>query len=157
MKHFLPVMLLALSLVVVAGCDNRNTFDVNGHDKDKDVFSIVPPPGIIRLETVAKKLIGDGPLSVVVVHDEMNEHFSLTMHVHVRAGREERLFERAYERRWQRVIDSVETIMRAATREERMEEGYTTIKEKSKQAINEILGTPWVQNVLISGVSYAAF
>ena len=148
-------MLLALSLAVVAGCGNQNTVIVNEHDKDVDVFSFVPP-GVIRQETVAKRLIGDEPLSVVVEHDEMNEIFSLTMHVHVRAGREERLFDRVYERRKQRIVDGVETIMRAATHEERMEEGYTTIKEKSKQAINEVLGTPWVQQVIITDVTIEA-
>ena len=148
MKRFLPVMLLALSLVVVAGCDNRNTFGVNGHKYDLPVV-----PGVIRQETVAKKLIGDEPLSVVVGDNEMNEIFSLTMHVYVRAGREERLFDRVYERREQRIVDSVETIMKAATHEERMEEGFITIKEKSKQAINEIIGTPWVQDVFISNIT----
>ena len=150
MKRFLPVMLLALSLVVVAGCDNRNTFGVNGHDK----YDLPVVPGVIRQETVAKKLIGDEPLSVVGGDNEMNEIFSLTMHVHVRAGREERLFERAYERRRQRIVDSVETIMRQSTYEERREVDLATIKEKSKQAINEILEIPWVQRVLISKVTF---
>ena len=34
---------------------------------------------------------------------------------------------------------------------------FTAIKERSKQVINEILGTPWVQEVLISDVTFETF
>jgi flagellar basal body-associated protein FliL len=37
-----------------------------------------------------------------------------------------------------------------------MEPGLTTIKEKAKKAINEILGTPWVQEVLVTEVVFEA-
>ena len=130
MKHFLSIILFALSLVVFAGCGNQ------GGNADH----------------LVERPIGHGPLSVATTRNDMNEKFSLTMHVVVHQ-REQRAFERQYERHGQRVIERIETIMLAATLEERMEVGYTTIKERSRQAINEILGTPWVQEVLISGVT----
>ena len=136
MKHFLPVILLALSLVVVAGCGNQG--------------------GNANADRTIERPIGHGPITVRTVRDGMNERFSLTMHVVVLA-REQRAFERQYARYEQRVIDRVEAIMRAATPEERMDEEFTAIKAKSIQAISDILGTPWVQEVLISDVTFETF
>ena len=127
-----------------------NPVDSIGIFEDGDVI----PPGVIREEDFDEILISQ--ITVRNVVDGMNERFSLTMNVTVRRGREARLFERAFERRIARIIDRVETIMRQSTYEERREADLTTIKERSKRAINEVLGTPWVQGVLITEVAFEA-
>ena len=128
MKHFLPVFLFALSFVVFSGCGNQG-----GNANDN---------------RTVERPIGHVPLVVATTRNDMNEKFSLTMHV-VLYQRDARAFERQYERYVQRIIERVEMIMIAATPEERTEVGFATIKEKSQQAINEILGTPLVQQVII--------
>ena len=132
MERFLPVIFFALLLVVFAGCGNQG--------------------GNANADLLVERPIGHGPLRVATARNDMNERFSLTMRVTVLA-REQRAFDRQYERLEQQIIDSVETIMFVSTPEERREAELTTIREKSKQAINEILGTPWVQEVLIRNVT----
>ena len=144
MKHFSSVILLALSFVIFVGCGNQNTVVVKGQYD--------APTSIIRQEPMVERSVGHRPLSVATVHNDQNEKFSLTMYVLLRS-RDQEAFDRAYEQRMHQVIDRIETIMRVATPEERMEMTLITIRERAKQEINEILGTPWVQEVFISNVT----
>ena len=117
-----------------------------------DAQPLVPPdPG--RPEILAERPIG--PLRVRSEVNERNETFALTMNVTVRQ-REVRRFETEYERREQRVVDAVETVLRLSSPDERREAEYTTIRARAKQAINEVLGTPWVQEVLVRDVTLEA-
>ena len=131
MKRFLPVILLALSLVVVAGCGNQ------GGNPD----------------ALLEKAISDRPITVMTIRDGMVERFSLTMRVTVRA-QDAGAFDKEYESFSRQINESIAIIMRDATPEERMEVEFTTIKERAKERINEILGTPWVQEVIITGVTF---
>ena len=96
MKHFLPVILFALSLVVVAGCGNQGG----------------------NANALLEKAISDRPITVMTIRDGMDERFSLTMHVTVRA-QDERAFDREYESFSRQINESIAIIMRDATPEER--------------------------------------
>ena len=173
MKYFLSVILLALLLVVFAGCGNQGGNANNDRKVERPIghgpLKVVNVRGVMNDELSKNNL----PICTDVIHEspgdfggvppaspalcqcffeETTEIFSLTMHVTVLA-REQRAFDRQYERLAQQIIDSVETIMFAATPEERMEIGLRTIGEKSRQTINGILGTPLVQDVFITKVT----
>ena len=109
----------------------------------------VPPDRIPMFEIT----IGEGPISVSMIRNDITETFSLTMHVAIKK-RDATLFQKHYEQRKVEIIDRITAILLASTPDERMEAGCATIKEKAKQAINEVLGTPWVQVVLVSDVTY---
>ena len=130
MKRFLPAILFALSLAIFAGCGNQN-------------------PNVDAERHVERTI---GTLSVMTIENEMNVRFSMTMDVRLRE-RDERAFDRQYERSAQRIIENIEAIMFASTPEERMDPRLETIREKSQQVINEILGTPWVQLVIITNIT----
>ena len=112
----------------------------------------LPAPNIGPEVRLVERQIGSVPLSVTQPRGDSNEVFTLTMHVTVRE-REQWRFDAEYERRTFRVIASVENVMRAATPAERNEVGHATIGERSRRAINEVLGTPWVQQVFITSAT----
>ena len=93
------------------------------------------------------------PFKLKQLRGEETESLSLRMHVVVRK-KEERAFTRQYEQFKIRVLDRVGSVLNLSTRAERQETGHTSIKEQSKKAINEELGTPWVQRVLVSEYSF---
>jgi flagellar basal body-associated protein FliL len=110
------------------------------------------PPVVRQRDAVVERLIGT--FTVKHVRNEANESLALTMHVTIRQGREARNFDIRFEACKQQIIDRVTNILNVSTPAERSEAGNTTLKERSKRAINEVLGTPWVQEVLISDFKY---
>ena len=139
MKHLLIAVscLFCLALPLLSGCGNNN---------EERVARMVEMP------------IGDGDTFVItnVLDDTTGfstETFSLTMFVTVQQ-RDLRHFERRFEQCKIEVIDRVSTVLRASTTEERREGGHTAIKERVRREINEVLGTPWVQQVLFINVTH---
>ena len=108
---------------------------------------------LIPKEAMIELPLQNDPFKMKLLRGEETESLALRMHVVVRK-KEERVFTRQYEQFKMRVIDRVQSVLTLSTRAERQEIGHTAIKEKSKQAINEALGTPWVQQVLISEYSF---
>jgi len=82
---------------------------------------------------------------------DTTEVFALVIHVSVRRA-DVRNFERRYAQATFEIIDRVTMVLNASTTEERRETGFTVIKENVKMAINEVLGTPWVQRVFFSEI-----
>jgi hypothetical protein len=87
------------------------------------------------------------------VQNESNESISLTMHV-VILRQDERRFNERFAACQQQIMDRLTSILHTSTPGELTEAGFTTIKERSKRAINDVLETPWVQEVLISDFKY---
>jgi len=108
---------------------------------------------LIPREVMTELPLQNDPFKVKQPRGEETENLTLRMHVLVRK-KEERIFTRQFEQFRMRVLDRVESVITLSTRSERQEIGHTAIKEKSKKAINEALGTPWVQEVLISEYSF---
>ena len=108
---------------------------------------------LIPREPMVELPVQSDPFKVKQLRGEETENLTLRMHVLVRK-REERAFTRQFEQFKLRVIERVENVLTLSTRAERQEIGHTSIKEKSKKAVNEVLGTSWVQEVLISEYSF---
>ena len=113
------------------------------------------PPTILSTEGMVEKPIKEGPFKFKSPRDDVNESFSIVMHVTVRKKEESR-FTKRYEECKNEIINDVTIVLQISTPEERGEPGYTTIREKAKKAINNVLRTPFVQQVLVSDVSYEA-
>jgi len=96
--------------------------------------------------------IGDrNSFKISNVRNGGNEKFSVNIHVSVKkadAGK----FQRRYEQCINEIIDRVTVVLVRSTTEERTEAGHTAIKERVQKAINEVLGTPWVQKVFFSEI-----
>ena len=112
------------------------------------------PLELIPKEPMVEVPLQKDPFKVKQSRGEETENVTLRMHVLVRK-KEEKVFNKQYEQYTQRVLDRVGDVLMLSTRAERQETGHTSIKEKSKAAINEVLGTPWVQQVLISEYSFS--
>jgi flagellar basal body-associated protein FliL len=106
-----------------------------------------PPP-----ERMVVKTIGDKAFRVKVPEGDSTVTLSILVHVQIRA-RDELAFNRRYESCKPEIEDRILTILKASTAEERMEATLTAIKEKIKRGINEVLGTPYVQRVLVTEFS----
>ena len=131
-KLFL-LCLFCLSLIFLNGC---------GDNAGKDCV------GTTEIQ------IGDkNTFKLSIQQGDVIEVFSLVMHVSVLKA-DTRKFERRYEASKNKVIDRVTTVLRASTTEERMESGNTTIKGKVVTAINDVLETPWVQEVFFTEIIY---
>ena len=111
----------------------------------------LPPEIQGPTDLMVERQIGEGPIRVRAQQNDANVTFALVMHVQIRQ-REERAFDREYERRMNAVMTAVTTVLQGSTSDEREEIGYTAIREKSKRAINQVLGTPWVQTVFVRDV-----
>jgi len=126
--------LFCLALSLLSGCGNKNEE---------------------RVVRMVEMQIGDGSTFVVTnVRDDGNETFSLTMFVSIQQ-RDALRFERRFEQCKNEVFDRVATVLRESSRDERLEAGHTAIKERVKQTINDVLGTPWVQQVLFTEITLA--
>jgi len=123
---------------------------------NEQTIAVVPQPlpnvHAVPGARLVEKQIGPGPISVRIPRGDMNETFTLTMHVTVRE-REQWRFDAEYERRMHQIIASVENVMRAATSEERTEVGHAGIRERSRRVINDVLGTPFVNDVFLTNVT----
>ena len=104
--------------------------------------------------TMSEIPIGDkNTFRLTNVQDDETAMFSLTMSVQIRKA-DERKFEARYKQCSSEVIDEVTKILTASPPAERTEPQFTTIKERTKRTINEVLGTPWVQEVLFFDIIY---
>jgi hypothetical protein len=107
--------------------------------------------GTPREQTVEKQ-INDGKLiNVINVRGEAIEKFSVRLVVSVLRA-DEKNFDRRYRERTAQILDRIATVLQATTSKERQEAGLDAIKERIKQSINEVLGTPWVQQVFCTEV-----
>jgi hypothetical protein len=79
------------------------------------------------------------------------ETFSLVMGVRIRK-KDERKYDDQYEKCKNTIKDRVERMLSATSSDDRIELGYTAIKAKAKKTINEVLGIPYIQEVLITDV-----
>jgi hypothetical protein len=111
------------------------------------------PPSIGETEkTVERPLKEATPFKVKNLRGDTNELFSIVLSIKIREA-DATKFDKRYAVCTNEVIDRVVTILGATTTEERSEATYTTIKEKVKRGINEVLGTPWVLSVLCADPS----
>ena len=113
------------------------------------------PSGVSMPERMVKKTIGDKALEVKFPLDKNNITLSMFVHVQVR-DRDVMSFDKRYKECNTEIEDHIVIILSASTVEERMEASLTTIKEKMKRAINEVLGTPWVTGVLVTDFCFEA-
>ena len=105
-------------------------------------------------ESIIEKQIGDGKsFKVKTIRNEATETFSVTIHVTIQKANAKQ-FENRYKACEIEITDRVTAILHASSPAERMESGLLTIKEKIKRSINDVLGTPWVLNVLCSNITY---
>jgi len=114
-----------------------------------------PPPSVSQsLEPMVEVPLQKDPFKVKQLRGDDLENLTLRMHVLVKK-KEASKFTKQYEQYTQRVIDRVGDILHSSSRAERQERGLNALKEKTKQGINEALGTPMVQQVLISEYSFS--
>jgi len=96
--------------------------------------------------------IGEGPIRVSRLQNDTTETFSLVMHVAIRK-RDENQFQRRYVQCENEIIDRITEIISVSIPDELGEIGLgTSIRERAKQAINDVLGTPWVLEVFLTDV-----
>ena len=81
------------------------------------------------------------------------ETFSLHLYVSV-LKTDKRKFDPQYALCMIEVIDRVSAELRVSTTEERKEAGNTAIKARVKKTINDVLGSPWVQQVFFTNVNH---
>jgi hypothetical protein len=113
-----------------------------------------PPDATQSSEPMVEVPLQKDPFKVTQLRGDEKENLTLRMHVLVKK-KESSKFARQYEQYTQRVIDRVGDVLYATSRAERQEEGLHVLKEKSKRGINEALGTPLVQQVLISEYNFS--
>ena len=108
------------------------------------------PPNIVNKEELDEKPINEGKaFRVIDALDDQVETFSLVMYVRVRK-KEGQKFDTRYNMCKVTIKDRIESMLAAsAGTEDRKEVGSTAIKAKAKKIINEELGVPYVQEVLV--------
>jgi len=108
----------------------------------------VTPPDIGSKKKTQEKTINDGkPIRVNNLRDDdINETFTIKIDVLVNQA-DGYKFDTQYKARTAQIMERITTILKATTTVERQEAGSTAIKEKLKIGINEVLGTPLVQQV----------
>ena len=112
------------------------------------------PMNLLPEEPTVEKPIKDGPFRIINVRNEVNEEFSLTIHVSIRKT-DAAKFQKRYDDCTQQILARLTDVLNRTSPEERKgESGYAAIMEKIKMAINEVLGVPWVQEVFLTDVSY---
>ena len=111
------------------------------------------PADPIKVPATVEKIIGDNKSFKISnpVDGDLTDSFSVIMYVKVRKSDESK-FDRRYAACTIELIDRVTVELTGSTTEERNETKRTAIRERVKKAINEVLGTPWVQEVLLTEV-----
>jgi len=146
------MIILGLLLSVLARQTPQEPGIVVGPDFDGT--TVGGPPVVRPTERMAEIPIGNrNSFNVRIVQDDANETFSLILHVSVRQ-RDVRSFERRFGDCENEIIDRVSVVLRSSTPEERREAGHTAIREKVRRAMNDVLGTPWVQQVFFSEITH---
>jgi hypothetical protein len=141
--------------------ERRFTFDKNGEVKSWNPTENVPQPVLTpivegiesRVPMMEIPIYGGNPFKFRRARGGSAETVSLTMHVVIRKT-DEAAFKSRYKQCKNELDDRVAEIMHAFSLHEYAEVGHLTLKEKAKKAINEVLGTPWVQQVFIPKLSY---
>jgi len=130
--------------------DGLNPVDgIGGYEGSSPV-----PPGVIKPEDVVERAIQEAKaFTGKKTRNDATETYSLVMHVTVRS-KESNKFDKRYADCQQAIIDRVSGMLDANVAEYNNEVNYTTLKEKAKREINGVLGTPWVQSVLISNFTF---
>ena len=114
-----------------------------------------PPTGVVpSSEQLVEISLQNDPFKVKQLRGDEMENLTLRIHVLVKK-KEASKFSRQHEQYTQRVIDRVGEILHSSSRAERQERGLNALKEKTKQGINETLGTSIVQKVLVSEYSFS--
>ena len=139
------VLFETIVLLLLLPTKEQTQARTNGHFTEV----ITDPPAVRPRDPMVEKPIGSGPIKVRITQNDSNVLISLVMHVHVRKSEEKR-FQTRYDQCVQEIIDRVGIILRGATSAERGEVALSTIRERAKREINEVLKTPWIQQVLIS-------
>jgi len=107
------------------------------------------PRSIGSKEDVVTQPLRDGAFKITKMENEDNVKFSLVLHVAIRE-KDKKNFTKRYGICKEQVIARITTILKGTTFQEREEPAYTVIRQKIKKEINDILGTPWVLDVLVS-------
>jgi hypothetical protein len=114
----------------------------------------VVPANIGRREPTVEKPINEGnPLKGKTARNDMSESFSAIMHVEIRK-KDERNFDRQHLDRTQEIISDITDVLQEASAADWNEVGRTTIREKVKRTINNILDAPLVQRVFLRDVNF---
>ena len=125
---------------------------VNGVGDFEGVSGV--PPGVRTTERVVEIPIDEGsPFTVKGPRNDANETFTVRIVVQVRRA-DERNFNRQYEARMFEIHDRINDILDGSTIEQRQEAGLTTIKERLRRGINEVIGPPLVLQVFLLGRSF---
>jgi hypothetical protein len=107
------------------------------------------PPDIGKKEPMVEKPISEKPFKVkeTKADAETTETFSVTIHAKIRK-KDERAFDKRYVECQFEIIDAVTTVLQGSTSDDRRSVGLTNIKEKVKKAVNDVLGAPYIQEIL---------
>ena len=112
-------------------------------DADKADIAAAQPVKMVE------RHIGSGKLMIRDVRDDQTEEFSLRLSVQVRNA-DSNKFDKRYATCMDEVVTKVYDVLNMTSDEERIEAGMQAIKAKVQQAINEVLGTSWVQEVIVT-------
>jgi len=145
------VLVIALSVLTKKIQDDPG-IEVNGAPTNFDKPGTVPE-NIGTKEPLTEKTIGDKAFKVKVPEGEDNVTFSTSIHVQIRV-KDAKAFDQRYAQCMHEIEDKINMILKASTREERMEAPLTAIKEKIKKEVNRILGPSYVLQVFCTEFSY---
>jgi TPR repeat protein len=109
------------------------------------------PQDIGAPKPMVEKSISEKPFIVKNLRGDTTEKFTVRIDVVVHKA-DNYKFDILHDERKAQIVDCITSILQATTTEERMEAGLMVFKEKVKRGINDVLGTPYVQQVLCSGV-----
>jgi hypothetical protein len=121
---------------------------------DIDSANLVPPE-IGKKEKLLEKPIGDkGTFRFrKPAEEDRTASVSLIMTVKVRE-KEQYKYQYEYDKKTITIIDEITKILWGATSEEYREVNHTAIRERVKLAINNVLPSPWVHEVLLTEVNF---
>jgi hypothetical protein len=129
--------------------ERRFVFDKEGEFVSCDHTEGFP----ITDNTTVDRQLNESHFKIKTVRNGAVETFSMGLHVKIRKA-DAAKFDKRYKECTNEVIDQVTIVLMASSVEERKEPTLTSLKEKVKRAVNEVLGTPWIQDVLCSDVSF---
>ena len=106
---------------------------------------------ILRKEPTVERQIGEKNTFKIrtMRPNDMNDAFSVVMHVIIRQA-DIKAFEKRYAECTMQVIAAATDELSGSSTEERAEATRTAIRERVKKVINEVLGNTWVQEVLFT-------
>jgi len=113
------------------------------------------PRNVVPRDDTAEKSIKEGPFRITVrdLENDLTTTYSLVIHVLIRK-KEERRFQTRYDQCVQQIITRVESELRASSVEEWQEVELTSIGSRVMMVINDVLGHPWVLEVLPTEFSF---